>query len=787
MLDVEYLLNPPAAVGPLIYRYRSGILRAPMRKALTEMAERDGAVVFDCAPFELPSFRVGGGLLSAVPICDWPVGPNAVSGAEAIAALDAICITDGKPVVLFVREGSALFRRPQWLEAEKACLVVEEPIVGSDTLNSILEYLVHRTEFARNDGLLSQAEFRRYFDGLIADQVSIDLPCLSQEFNKAVLLHVDSKTGTFSWEGALGTRRTSLNKIMRPLRGLVEHREPPQLSDLLRGLAARFPSGRSGRELADELARHTRTMLKPKLQNGPVQRKRVKQESSQRLNEGDDRSRVLIWAAVLLAFTPGLFEIAPDNGGTRTGFDLVIVRIDQMAREVLRRSSPNERIDPLCGLWLELEQVIARARLEDEETGTAQGKLAQQLACFMEQPQQREPRWAARLRSLLIDEPAISTNEQDNGSSELSVLQPGLPLQKPRCFADLVGHQVAADGLRRRLYEQQDGTPLILCGPEGVGKRTLGRLFAKGLLCEGMLKGLSPPCDCCEACRQFETGSLFDFIEFDASAPYAADYVQEKLLKNLQYESFSRRRPVIISNPDKAPRVVDMCLKTLEAHSDVTRFIFTVTDLKAMTATGQSRCEIYRLSCLTHEEATQLGKRFLAASGLAYDDRALDIVVAEAGGLPRRLLHLCNAVSGSRATTLDEVRRALKLDWAEETISYWRSLLSPNEPEETCLGLPLGWQPLEAAQRVRSILDEIYCVYSTGKIQQGSLLHLNGDPISELASLLGDRAADKGVAFQDLWNELSQHWLSDYHVAPMGFLEGGRQSQAIIRGQQALA
>jgi DNA polymerase III gamma/tau subunit len=83
----------------------------------------------------------------------------------------------------------------------------------------------------------------------------------------------------------------------------------------------------------------------------------------------------------------------------------------------------------------------------------------------------------------------------------------------------------AANGLRRRLDEQQDSGPLILCGPEGVGKRTLGRLFAKGLLCEGMLKGLSPPCDCCEACRQFETGSLLDFIEFDANAPHTVDYV----------------------------------------------------------------------------------------------------------------------------------------------------------------------------------------------------------------------------------------------------------------------
>jgi hypothetical protein len=133
MLDVEYLLNPPAAIRPLVYRYRSGILRAPMKKALREIAERDGGMVFDCSPSELPSFCAGGHLFSGIPICDWPVGQNAASGAETISALQAICIADCQPFALFVREGSALLRRPQWLDGEKACLVVEEPVVEPDT------------------------------------------------------------------------------------------------------------------------------------------------------------------------------------------------------------------------------------------------------------------------------------------------------------------------------------------------------------------------------------------------------------------------------------------------------------------------------------------------------------------------------------------------------------------------------------------------------------------------------------------------------------------------------
>jgi DNA polymerase III delta prime subunit len=787
MLDVEYLLDPRAAGGrPLVYRYRSGILRASMRRALSEEAERDGSMVFDCAPVDLPTFCVGGGLFSGVPICDWPTGQQAPSTTEMIEALNGLCLAEGQRVVLFVPTGNALLRRPEWLDVERASIVIEEPVVGPDTLHSILKYLVHQSKLVRGDGVLSQTGFRRYFDDVIADQDSMDLPGLSQEFNKAVLLYVDPQTGVFSAERALGDRRASINRIMRPLRGFVEDREPPQLSDLLRGLAGRFPSGRSGRELADELARHTLPLLAPKRPYRPASRNGVERDPSRWFNGADDRTSVLIWTAVLLAFTPRLFEIGAVKEDPRAGFDLVLVRTDQMGRDFLRRLSSDNAADPLSGLWTELGQVILRARME-EEPATAQGKLVRQLVCRLEQSVPREPQWVERLRSILTEELSNPANEQGVTTSEASVRHHLLPHPKPRCFADIVGHQVAVDALPRRLGEQRNSTPLILCGPEGVGKRTLGRLFAKGLLCEAMPNGIAPPCDYCEPCKQFETGSLLDFIEFDASAQYAADYVQEKLLQNLRYASFSRRRPVMISNPEKAPRVVDMCLKTLEAHSDLNRFIFTVTDLKAMSATGQSRCEIYRLAPLAHEESRQLGRRFLESSGLPRDDRTLDVVVAEASGLPRRLLDLCGAVTASRATKINEVRLALKLDWAEEAISYWRALLSPNELQQGCFGLPRGWPPREAVRRVRLILEEIYCVFAAGKIQQGSLLHVDGDPISELASLLGDRAVDKGVAFQDLWTALSQHWLSDDHAGPMGFWEAGLQSRTIIRGHCALA
>lgn len=788
MFDVEFLLSPPAAIErSVVYRYRSGMLRGPLKSALRLVTEQDGSTLFRCTPSELPAVCAGGGLFSSIGLCEWPAGQNGASQLEAALVLQAICAAGSQPVVVFLQEGHPLLKQARWPDVEQACLVIEEPVVLPATLASILEYLVRRSKVIADDALLGQAAFRRHFDDLVSNHESMDLPSFRQEFDRAVLLHVDSKFGAFFRESALGEQQAGRNSILRPLRGLVEMEDPLQLSDLLRGLAVRFPSGRNGRELADELAKHTQSFLKSKATDHSSEARRGYRHAQRGFSRHRGQAtNVLVWTAVLLAWTPRLSQLGLQEVGGRAVADVSLVKVDQMGREFLRRASRNDDADPLSELWSELEQVGLHARLEDEETNTAQGKLVRLLTSHLEQSLSIEPRWVARLRMTLTDETAMVGNEKDGETTCSSERRERPPQYTPGSFPDVIGHQVAVEGLRGRLQERENSTPIILCGPEGVGRKTLGRLYAKGLLCEGASDVSAPPCGHCESCKQFGTGSLFDFIEFDASAPYAPGYVQKKLLKAIRYASFARHRPVIIANPDKAPRLVDMCLKTLEAHSEITRFVFTVTDLKAMSATGQSRCDVYRLAPLTHEDAKHLGKRFLERSGLSCDERTTDLVISQAGGLPRRLLELCNSVSSSNPTTVEEVRRALNLSWAEEAVAYWRALLAREEPDDDRLKLPIGWQPCEGVGRVRSILAEMYSVYATGRSRHPALTYLDGDPVSGLASLLHDRAVEVGVSFPDLWAALSRSWIADEQLGRIGFLEAGLKSRAIIGMQDLL-
>ncbi|MCW5701781.1 MAG: hypothetical protein KIT82_04285 [Bradyrhizobium sp.] len=766
MLDVEFLINPPSILDrPLIYRYRSGILRARVKKIVRVIAEQQGKELVQCSTAELPSYCVGGGLFPSMALCDLQAPSTGRSGPNEISALQALSHEHAEVAILFVEEGHPMLKEAAWSIAARSCVIVEEPEVTTSTVTPILEYLVRQSEFVRNPDLLAVREFRSHFDDFIAEHKRLDLPSFKQEFDRTVLLHVEPKTGEFLRSKAACKQQLGPNRIMQPLRGLVERADPSQLPELLHGLAVRFPSGRTGREIADELARHAQTLFKPGVGSQPTRRIRTGfRRHCAMPGGGTPRVNFWLWAAIVLAFTPRLFRIELQGARRRPVADLSLVTIDQMGREFLRRLPGEHGGDPLSGLWSELEEAVLRVRDEAEDERTAQGKLVQLLSAELRLSPTGTSNWVESLRKTLTGR--VAPGETSNSL----LVQP--PVQrdpvrhrKPQSFADVIGHQVTVERLRRRL-QRNESTPIILYGPEGVGKKTLGRLYAKGLLCEGDPAVNSAPCGSCEPCQRFDAGEVLDYIEFDAASPHAADYVRQNLLKNLQYASFSRHRMVLIANPDKSQALVDMCLKTLETRSDLTRFIFTVTNIRAMSDTGKSRCDIYRLGRLDEESAKSLGKRFLGASSLSMDERAIDLLVAEANGLPSRLLELSLTVSGSHATTVEQMRRILSLDWAPEAISIGHFLLAQPRAGEGVPELPRGWDCRNAVRRVRSVLAEIYRFYESRKVYRSAFLHLDGDAISELTKKLCVRATEMDVPFRDLWVEISLQWTSDHNDCP---------------------
>src|ERR1700752_1984054 len=198
MLDVEFLLDPPSSLDrSLIYRYRSGNLRTPVKKILHALAEQEDCLLVQCEAVELPSYCAGGSLFPSIALCDLSAPSNGRSAPHDILALQALGSEGAKTAILFVEDGHALLQHSAWLIATQTSLLLEEPVVTASTVAPVLKYLVRQSELVRNRDLLNQDEFRSYFDELIAERDSLDLPDFKQEFDRTVLLHVDPKTGRF--------------------------------------------------------------------------------------------------------------------------------------------------------------------------------------------------------------------------------------------------------------------------------------------------------------------------------------------------------------------------------------------------------------------------------------------------------------------------------------------------------------------------------------------------------------------------------------------------------------
>ena len=78
-------------------------------------------------------------------------------------------------------------------------------------------------------------------------------------------------------------------------------------------------------------------------------------------------------------------------------------------------------------------------------------------------------------------------------------------------FEALLGNERLKENLTGSLSRGRVSHFYLISGPEGSGRRTLARLLAAALMCDGTHQ----PCMRCEACRKVMAGVHPDFITVD--------------------------------------------------------------------------------------------------------------------------------------------------------------------------------------------------------------------------------------------------------------------------------
>ena len=182
-------------------------------------------------------------------------------------------------------------------------------------------------------------------------------------------------------------------------------------------------------------------------------------------------------------------------------------------------------------------------------------------------------------------------------------------------FDGLLGNERLKENLTKSLAKGHISHCYLISGPEGSGKRTLARLLAAAILCQGRDK----PCMACTPCRKVLDGNHPDYI-----------IVDDPEKKTVPVELIRQARADMFVQPNESdhkiyqfPRAQDMgipgqnaLLKVLEEPPAYGVFLLLTDNPDKLLPTVRSRCTELKMQALPPETLQkQLREDFPKTSG----------------------------------------------------------------------------------------------------------------------------------------------------------------------------
>ena len=253
---------------------------------------------------------------------------------------------------------------------------------------------------------------------------------------------------------------------------------------------------------------------------------------------------------------------------------------------------------------------------------------------------------------------------------------------RPTKFNEVIGQAHVLTALENALAQNRLHHAYLFSGTRGVGKTTIGRLFAKGLNCETGIT--STPCGECGTCREIDEGRFVDLLEIDAASRTKVEDTRE-LLDNVQYKPARGRFKVyLIDEVHMLSRhSFNALLKTLEEPPEYVKFILATTDPQKLPMTILSRCLQFHLKPISVDDIHQQLEHVLSHEKFAFEQRALGMIAHAADGSMRDALSLTDqAIAlGNGQVQEDLVRHMLGTLDTDQALHLLESI-SSKQPQQ---------------------------------------------------------------------------------------------------------
>jgi len=244
---------------------------------------------------------------------------------------------------------------------------------------------------------------------------------------------------------------------------------------------------------------------------------------------------------------------------------------------------------------------------------------------------------------------------------------------RPRAFADLIGQEHVARGLRGAIAQNRVAHGYLLCGPRGVGKTTAARILAMALNCETRHAGKGAesgePCGVCPSCQRiWAGGASLDVVEIDAASNRGVDDARDLRERAMYAASQEGRHKIYIV--DEAHMLTreawNTLLKILEEPPPGVVFVFATTEPGKITnaaAPVMSRLQRFDFRRVGPESIQKRLAQVSAEEGLEIAPDATELIARVANGGLRDALSVLDQVTafGTGAITAERVRDVLGL------------------------------------------------------------------------------------------------------------------------------
>ncbi len=173
---------------------------------------------------------------------------------------------------------------------------------------------------------------------------------------------------------------------------------------------------------------------------------------------------------------------------------------------------------------------------------------------------------------------------------------------RPNNFSEVIGQNSIVKTLQNALKYNLSAHAYLFCGPRGVGKTTIARIYAKALNCERPSNEFEP-CNACASCKEISSGNSLDVIEIDGASNRGIDDIRQ-INDTVSYTpSRGNYKIYIIDEVHMLTKeAFNALLKTLEEPPEKVKFFFATTEAHKVLPTILSRCQRFDFKRVSENE-----------------------------------------------------------------------------------------------------------------------------------------------------------------------------------------